>query len=331
MYKVLVWGMGLTAKSMIEFVLESDFKICGVTDSFASEPLENEFFMDIPVYIPEEWRDLECDYIAICAKDYFDEIKERIIELGIPSQKIYSDIELKQIIAEEKYSSVYATNDLWKYFVSNQHRLIHKWVDFFKVYERYFEKYRNTDVVICEVGVGGGGSLQMWKNYFGSKCTVIGIDNREICKQYEEERITVEIGSQSDPEFWAYIKKKYPKIDILIDDGGHTMEMQIVTFENMFGHIADGGVYLCEDTHTSYWDVYGGGYKKKDSYIEYTKNFIDDINAYYSTCDELQVSYNTRYIGGLHYYDSMVVIEKEKRISIPISIKKPRRKKLKID
>jgi hypothetical protein len=69
----------------------------------------------------------------------------------------------------------------------------------------------------------------------------------------------------------------------LIDDGGHTMKQQINTFEEFFTSIAENGVYLCEDVHTSYWSKYGGGYKKSGTFIEYSKNFIDYINAWHST------------------------------------------------
>jgi hypothetical protein len=40
-----------------------------------------------------------------------------------------------------------------------------------------------------------------------------------------------------------------PRIDIVIDDGGHQPEQQIATFESIFTHISPGGVYLCEDVH----------------------------------------------------------------------------------
>ena len=80
----------------------------------------------------------------------------------------------------------------------------------------------------------------------------------------------------------AVIRKVYPYVieavkglDIVIDDGGHKMRQQIVSYEELFGHIKHDGVYLCEDTHTSYWLQYGGGYKRQNTFIEYSKNFID--------------------------------------------------------
>ena len=156
-------------------------------------------------------------------------------------------------------STKYADNDLFKFFVEKNHRLIHKWLHYFPIYDKWFKDFRGTDLVFVEIGVNQGGSLQMWKNYFGKDAKIIGIDIDERCKQLEEDQITVEIGSQEDIEFLKNFKQRYPRVDILLDDGGHTMNQQITTFMQMFPHIKDGGVYMCEDCHTSYWsEIYGG-------------------------------------------------------------------------
>lgn len=202
-------------------------------------------------------------------------------------------------------------NDLESFFYCKQHRLIFKWLHYFEIYDRHFSKYRNKAPVVVEIGVFKGGSLQMWKEYFGMGAQIIGIDIDESTKEFEEEQISIEIGSQEDRNFLRSLKEKYPKIDILIDDGGHTMNQQIVTFEEMFPHIAYGGTYLCEDLHTSYMEIYGGQYKNPNSYIEYSKNFIDYIHAWY-TQDALPPNQYSRTMHSLHYYDSILVIEKEK-------------------
>jgi len=203
--------------------------------------------------------------------------------------------------------------DLEKYFKQNDKRLIHKWKHYFDIYERHFSRFRNKEIIILEIGVFQGGSLQMWKNYFGEKTRIYGIDIDPRCKQIEEDNITIFIGSQSDRKFLREIKKQLPRVDILIDDGGHTMDQQIVTFEELFDLVKDDGVYLCEDLHTSYWKSYGGGYKRRGSFIEYSKNFIDFINAYHSKQRSLKVSEFTKSVDSLHYYDSILVIEKAKR------------------
>ena len=204
-------------------------------------------------------------------------------------------------------------NDLEKFFLLEEHRIIHKWLHYFDAYDRFFSKYRGKDITILEIGVFKGGSLQMWKNYFktsGNKVQIYGIDIDPNCKRLEEENIKIFIGSQEDREFLRKVKEEIGKVDILIDDGGHTMNQQIVTFEEMFDFVADDGLYLCEDMHSSYWEDYGGGYKG-ETFIEYTKNLIDYINAHHSQTDQLQKNVYTDSIGYVTYCDSMMFIEKK--------------------
>jgi hypothetical protein len=202
-------------------------------------------------------------------------------------------------------------NDLEKYFLENTGRLMNKWEHYFEIYDRHFSRYRGTDVHVVEFGVFHGGSLKMWKNYFGHQAKIYGIDINPHCKQLEEEQIEIIIGDQEDRKFLQSIGKSIPRIDILIDDGGHTMKQQINTFEELFPHIAQDGVYLCEDLHTSYWYKYGGGYKKSDTFIEYSKNFIDYINAWHSwEPKRFKISDFTKSVYSLNYYDSILVIEK---------------------
>lgn len=72
------------------------------------------------------------------------------------------------------------------------------------------------------------------------------------------------------------------------------------------------GCYICEDLHTSYWERFGGRYKDESTFVEYSKNFIDYINAWNSETPELTENTYSRTMHGVHYYTSMLVIEKEK-------------------
>lgn len=212
-------------------------------------------------------------------------------------------------------------NDLEKYFNENTGSLIHKWKHYFEIYDRHFSRFRGTDVHIVEFGVSQGGSLQMWKQYFGPKAKIFGIDINEHCKKLEEEQIEIFIGDQEDRTFLKSLAAKIPRIDILIDDGGHTMAQQINTWEELFSYIDKNGVYLCEDLHTSYWPEWGGGYKKRGTFIEYSKNFIDYINAWHSVQkSKLSVTELTKSIHSLHYYDSILVIEK-RPVEQPVHLK----------
>lgn len=204
-------------------------------------------------------------------------------------------------------------NDLETYFTQNRGRLIYKWDHYFEIYDRYFNKYRNKEVVILEIGVFHGGSLQMWKEYFGPKAKIYGIDINPQCKQLEENGIKIFIGSQSDRNFLNEVKSQIPPIDILIDDGGHTMEQQIVSYEMLFDSIKPNGIYLCEDLHTSYWLAFGGGCQRKGTFIEYSKKLIDKLNAFHSHESFFTADSFTKSSFAIHYYDSILVVEKRKR------------------
>lgn len=201
-------------------------------------------------------------------------------------------------------------NDLKRYFTQNTGSLIHKWDHYFEIYDRHFSRFRGTDACILEIGVSQGGSLEMWQAYFGPRVRIVGVDINPACKQFESEGVQIFIGDQEDRAFLKSLAEQVPAIDILIDDGGHTMRQQINTFEELFPHVTENGVYLCEDLHTSYWPQWGGGYRKADTFIEYSKNFIDYINAWHSQTDKLKVTEFTKSTHSLHYYDSVLVIEK---------------------
>jgi len=205
-------------------------------------------------------------------------------------------------------------NDLEKYFNENSGRLIHKWQHYFEIYDRHFARFRGTDVHLVEFGVSQGGSLQMWKNYFGPKAKIFGVDINPHCKQVAEAQIEIFIGDQADRNFLKSLTTQIPRMDILIDDGGHTMEQQINTFEELFPQVDPHGIYVCEDLHTSYWPEYNGGYQKPGTFIEYSKSFIDYIHAWHSAQPrQLAVSNFTKSAFSLHYYDSVLVIEKQPR------------------
>ena len=211
--------------------------------------------------------------------------------------------------------------DLESYFENNPGNLINKWRHYFDVYERYFHPYRGTDVQILEIGVRHGGSLQMWKHYFGPRARIYGVDINPRSRELEEEQIEIFIGDQEDLGFLAELQDKLPRLDIVIDDGGHTMVQQIRTFEALFPHLSDPGIYVCEDTHTSYWPTFGGGLRKPDTFIEYSKKFVDDLHAWHSKDPEdgLDVTDITRTLDSVHFYDSMVVFEKRQRTPPEIS------------
>jgi hypothetical protein len=202
-------------------------------------------------------------------------------------------------------------NDLERHFRENTGKLIHKWHHYFEIYDKHLSRFRGTDVHLLEFGVSQGGSLQMWKSYFGPEARIFGVDINPACKSLEEPQVEIFIGDQEDREFLRDLRRRLPRIDVLIDDGGHEMKQQIHTFEEMFDAIDANGVYLCEDMHTSYWPKWGGGYRKRGTFVEYSKGLVDRINAWHSKEPRrLGVTGFTRSAHSLCFYDSVLVIEK---------------------
>lgn len=192
--------------------------------------------------------------------------------------------------------------------------LLNKWENYIDIYDTYFSKYRNKKIRLLEIGVAHGGSLQMWREYFGAEAELIGVDVNPECKKFESANTKIWIGSQSDKNFLEKLKNEIKTVDILVDDGGHTMLQQNTTFQIMFDVVKADGIYVCEDLHTSYWKRYGGGFKKKNTFIESGKDLIDYLHGWHAEPKDQKKMFNqfTGSIKALHFYDSMLVIEKSK-------------------
>jgi hypothetical protein len=204
-------------------------------------------------------------------------------------------------------------NPLEQYFRNNDQRLIHKWAHYFDIYDHHFERFRGQRVRVVEFGVSHGGSLQMWKYYFGRRAEILGVDIDPRCKDLGERGIQIHIADQDDRQSLRALRAEILSADIVIDDGGHRMTQQIQTFEEFYPVVDNNGVYLVEDTHTSYWARKGGGYRKPDTFIEYAKGLVDHLHAWHSE-DEAQLSVDDfcRTTKSVTFYDSVVIFEKGK-------------------
>jgi hypothetical protein len=144
-------------------------------------------------------------------------------------------------------------------------------------YEKYLPFNRYDELNILEIGILNGKSLKTWKEYF-YRSKILGIDITPECKQFEEERISVEIGSQADSEFLKEIKLKYGPFDMILDDGSHMNSHVLYSFQYLWNNVKPGGVYIIEDCGTAYWEDYEGGYLKPTTSIETFKSLVDDVN-----------------------------------------------------
>jgi len=188
---------------------------------------------------------------------------------------------------------------------------------YFEVYDELFSKFRNKKITFVEIGILGGGSLFMWRKFFGPKARIIGIDLNPDAKKWTKYGFEVFIGDQSDVNFWKKFKKKVGKIDIILDDGGHRYIDQITSIECNLNNIKDNGLIVIEDTHTSYMNGFGD---RKYSLINYIKNKIDNINH---KSHRLKDTSPEEIISSIKVYESIVALFIKRKckqtISIPVT------------
>jgi len=193
-----------------------------------------------------------------------------------------------------------------------------RWQAYYYPYERHFGPWRGKKVVMLEIGVQSGGSTIMWPMFFGPGLIYHGVDINPNCKQFERDNITIHLADQSNKDELEKLMKEIPAPDIIIDDGGHSMNQQITSFKVLFPYLKTPGVYLCEDLHTSYWSEYGGSSNFKDvsrsTMIEYSKSFVDILNLQHIRGGEIDENWKVLHsqIGGIAFYNSMVMIEKSR-------------------
>jgi hypothetical protein len=85
----------------------------------------------------------------------------------------------------------------------------------------------------------------------------------------------------------------------------------IESFRLLFPKLADGGLYVVEDTHTSYLEDKGGSsqdLKAPTSSMGFLKELVDAVNSQ-------EIEGRRQHLGddeivGLHFYHSLVIIEK---------------------
>lgn len=201
-------------------------------------------------------------------------------------------------------------------FKSNTGPMITRHNHVLNIYDELFSRYRGKEVSILEIGIAAGGSLLMWRDYFGEKAKVYGLDISEAALGVVGGQIKVFTGDQSDRAFLKRVVEEVGHLDIVIDDGSHDSAHQIASFEEIFPCLNDNGMYAIEDLHTSYRENYGGGLRDPKSIVEYTKNFID-----YFHCGELSqeerhtIPNYIRSVYGIHYYRNVLIVDKNTKYS----------------
>jgi Methyltransferase domain len=228
-----------------------------------------------------------------------------------------------QTLVNEAYRAAFYDSDAWlslvddpffAFFSANKAgHVLDKWIHYFPIYTRHLTPYAGRAVSVLEIGVYRGGSMRMWSRFFGPDARLVGVDIDPVALISAGDRYTVVLADQADPDAMRKVAEKYGPFDVIIDDGGHSMVQQITSIEALFPMLSDGGVYLVEDCHTSYWDDYEGGRGREGTFMEWVKTRLDDLNGYHQ--DNAVDPVWTRQVDGIHVYDSVVVLDKKARFA----------------
>jgi hypothetical protein len=129
------------------------------------------------------------------------------------------------------------------------------------IYERYLGSLRSVpSLQLLEIGVRGGHSLRMWKEYFPN-AQIYGVDIDPDCRRHAESRIEIVTASQDDALALQALAERAGGFDVVVDDASHINRLTCASLEALFPHLKAGGFYIIEDLGMSW--------------VDYTK-FVDD-------------------------------------------------------
>ena len=191
---------------------------------------------------------------------------------------------------EDPESTWQPTGRFAELFVNHHGRVAHKWIHYFEIYDRLFERFidgvtmpdgKRRPLHFLEIGVAQGGSLELWRENFGPDAVIFGIDIDPNCA---------------------------------ILDGSHVAQHQRVSFDTLFPLLSANGLYVVEDTHTAYFFDFGGGLRRPGTIIEVAKGMVDGLNKWYFRAPvgrRAKLAWTD--IVSVQFFDSIVAFEKGPR------------------
>lgn len=207
-------------------------------------------------------------------------------------------------------------------FDAHSGRLCQKWHHYFEMYDRYLlpMKARRVDNALdsaplrfLEIGVSHGGSLELWRQYFGPDAIIHGVDIDLRCADLGSDDLPVHVGSQTDRQFMEGVVALMGGLDAVLDDGSHLAKHQRETFDILFPLLEDGGIYMIEDVHTSYWVKWGGGFRRPGSIVQVAKSMVDGMHKWYFRFPVGKRSLIAKTdVKSITFADSVIVFEKGK-------------------
>jgi len=210
------------------------------------ENLEDSIFQKIDKFLIEYH-----DFYFTDGSQKLEKLKNKLNLMGydiINKHKyIYAckDVKVNSLtLTEIQNINNFHTDKLW----------LHSYLD---TYEDLFSKFRNKDINLLEIGIGNGGSLKLWQKYFTKKSNIYCIDIG-----FAEVTHTDLVSQENITMIWKDIESCTPSIlspimfDIVIEDGSHTLEHQIKSWEVFKDRLNPGGILVIEDIAPESYDYF---------------------------------------------------------------------------
>ena len=165
-------------------------------------------------------------------------------------------------------------------YAAHQGKVSHKWSLYIEEYERVLAPYREAPIQLLEIGVQNGGSLELWAQFLPSAEKLVGCDVDPRCAQlrYDDPRIAIIVGNANTDATEKSIAEHVPGPNVVIDDGSHQSSDIVRSFARYFPRLMDGGLFVIEDLHCSYWRDYQGGLSHSLSSMAFIKRLADVMN-----------------------------------------------------
>ena len=217
--------------------------------------------------------------------------------------------------------------NLRQLFAAHSGKVSDKWDIYISEYDRLFQPYRDKPVRLLEIGIQNGGSLEVWSKYFAKAKKIVGSDIDPACVQltFDDPRIAVVVADANTDNAEQHILAESTGFDLIIDNGSHLSADIVRSFARYFAHLNDGGLYIAEDLHCSYWQEFQGGIFQPYSSIAFFKLLADTINHEHwgvdKTRSELLRGFNRKYdtsldeatlshINSIEFVNSICIIKK---------------------
>ncbi len=186
-------------------------------------------------------------------------------------------------------------------YESHAGKVSDKWSLYLREYDRIFQPYRDKPISLLEIGIQNGGSLEIWSEYFTNAKKIVGCDINPDCAKlkYSDPRIVVIVGDATSVEIQHQVLHQSNSFDLIIEDGSHRSGDIVKAFAKYFPALREGGLFIAEDLHCSYWQEFEGGLYDPYSSVSFFKALVDIINHQHwgvaKTRNEMLEGFNEKY------------------------------------